>query len=100
MPGGTDGIAAALTGLNGKHKLARVQAAFLVFYYVSVCFHCSICVLDFPHCVVHEMPELTAESLVSENPVSMTHLDEGQLVSQPFRWHYDLCCVLYVVFFL
>uniref|UniRef100_A0A673XPN8 Striatin interacting protein 2 n=1 Tax=Salmo trutta TaxID=8032 RepID=A0A673XPN8_SALTR len=23
----------------------------------------SICVLDFPHCVVHEMPELTAESL-------------------------------------
>uniref|UniRef100_A0A8B9LUF3 Striatin interacting protein 2 n=1 Tax=Astyanax mexicanus TaxID=7994 RepID=A0A8B9LUF3_ASTMX len=24
----------------------------------------SICVLDFPHCVVHEMPELTAESLV------------------------------------
>lgn len=30
-----------------------------------VCFHCSICVLDFPHCVVHEMPELTAESLVS-----------------------------------
>lgn len=28
---------------------------------------CSICVLDFPHCVVHEMPELTAESLVSEN---------------------------------
>lgn len=32
----------------------------------SVCFHCSICVLDFPHCVVHEMPELTAESLVSQ----------------------------------
>ncbi len=24
----------------------------------------SICALDFPHCVVHEMPELTAESLV------------------------------------
>eukprot|EP00064_Thunnus_orientalis_P004897 superscaffoldBa00000464_g4910 len=24
----------------------------------------SICVLDFPHCVVHEMPELTAESLM------------------------------------
>uniref|UniRef100_A0A3B4U1Z5 Striatin interacting protein 2 n=1 Tax=Seriola dumerili TaxID=41447 RepID=A0A3B4U1Z5_SERDU len=23
----------------------------------------NICVLDFPHCVVHEMPELTAESL-------------------------------------
>uniref|UniRef100_A0A8C5BAZ0 Striatin interacting protein 2 n=1 Tax=Gadus morhua TaxID=8049 RepID=A0A8C5BAZ0_GADMO len=23
----------------------------------------SICVLDFPHCVVHELPELTAESL-------------------------------------
>ncbi|KAL2102357.1 hypothetical protein ACEWY4_001525 [Coilia grayii] len=23
----------------------------------------SICVLDFPHCVVHDMPELTAESL-------------------------------------
>ncbi|XP_064200917.1 striatin-interacting protein 1 homolog isoform X2 [Anguilla rostrata] len=23
----------------------------------------SICVLDYPHCVVHEMPELTAESL-------------------------------------
>lgn len=27
----------------------------------------SICVLDFPHCAVHEMPELTAESLVSED---------------------------------
>ncbi|KAL4640734.1 hypothetical protein GN956_G11605 [Arapaima gigas] len=25
----------------------------------------SICALDFPHCVVHEMPELTAESLES-----------------------------------
>lgn len=31
-----------------------------------LCFY-SICVLDFPHCVVHEMPELTAESLASEN---------------------------------
>lgn len=29
-----------------------------------MCSDCSICVLDFPHCVVHEMPELTAESLV------------------------------------
>lgn len=35
-------------------------------------FHCSqfsftdsISVLDFPYCVVHELPELTAESLVS-----------------------------------
>lgn len=25
----------------------------------------SISVLDYPHCVVHELPELTAESLVS-----------------------------------
>lgn len=32
-----------------------------------VCLHNSICVLDFPNCVVHEMPELTAESLVSES---------------------------------
>ncbi|RXM99631.1 Adenosylhomocysteinase 3 [Acipenser ruthenus] len=24
----------------------------------------SVCVLDFPHCVVHELPELTAESLM------------------------------------
>lgn len=31
------------------------------------CSYNSICVLDFPHCVVHEMPELTAESLVSQN---------------------------------
>lgn len=37
-----------------------------------VLFLCSICVLDFPHCVVHEMPELTAESLVSQNNVSVT----------------------------
>uniref|UniRef100_A0A8C6KW06 Striatin interacting protein 1 n=1 Tax=Nothobranchius furzeri TaxID=105023 RepID=A0A8C6KW06_NOTFU len=28
----------------------------------------SISVLDFPHCVVHELPELTAESLVRLNP--------------------------------
>lgn len=26
---------------------------------------CSISVLDYPYCVVHELPELTAESLVS-----------------------------------
>lgn len=26
---------------------------------------CSISVLDYPHCVVRELPELTAESLVS-----------------------------------
>lgn len=26
---------------------------------------CSISVLDYPHCVVNELPELTAESLVS-----------------------------------
>lgn len=30
---------------------------------------CSISVLDYPHCVVHELPELTAESLVSSWPV-------------------------------
>lgn len=31
----------------------------------GLCAFCSISVLDYPHCVVNELPELTAESLVS-----------------------------------
>lgn len=34
-------------------------------YSAVLYFFSSISVLDFPYCVVHELPELTAESLVS-----------------------------------
>lgn len=60
-----------------RHSGNRVTRNQMCTYFFTVCvrvFCCSICVLDFPHCVVHEMPELTAESLVSENTVSQTSI--------------------------
>uniref|UniRef100_A0A673NM22 Striatin-interacting protein 1 homolog n=1 Tax=Sinocyclocheilus rhinocerous TaxID=307959 RepID=A0A673NM22_9TELE len=42
----------------------------------------SICALDFPHCVVHEMPELTAESL-SPSFVNCTRSCSMSSVWQP-----------------
>ncbi|NXF94504.1 STRP1 protein, partial [Eubucco bourcierii] len=50
----------------------------------------SISVLDYPYCVVHELPELTAESLVSGflsarlNPPSSLSCSSPALFSRPF----------------
>lgn len=53
---------------HSRNRVTRNQMCTYLKLFNCVCvFCCSICVLDFPHCVVHEMPELTAESLVSEN---------------------------------
>ena len=51
-------------------RMTATSAPLRLFSWVCVCSHYSICVLDFPHCAVHEMPELTAESLVSETVVT------------------------------
>lgn len=44
---------------------ALPDAAFAHSEHLGLFAFCSISVLDYPHCVVNELPELTAESLVS-----------------------------------
>lgn len=57
-------ITAKNRSFRGLFTYLKVLVLWLIL--CSKCFFSiSISVLDFPHCVVHELPELTAESLVS-----------------------------------